>query len=61
MRLPLRPLIGLSAALVPVALVLGSTIATQPRAEATAQAAKICPETLKAQKLKLPVAAQRPA
>ena len=57
MRLPLRPLIGLSAAFVPVALVLGSTIATQPRAEATAHAAKVCPETLKAQKLKVPTGA----
>ena len=50
MHLSTRSLVGLSAAALPVVLVLGAAILTPPRAEPTVHAQKVCPETLKAQK-----------
>ena len=49
MHLSTRSLVGLSAAALPVVLVLGAAILTPPRAEPTVHAEKVCPETLKAQ------------
>jgi hypothetical protein len=50
MRLSTRSVIGLSAAALPMALVLGAALLTPSRAEPTLHAEKVCPETLKAQK-----------
>ena len=50
MRLSTRSVIGLSAAVLPMALVLGAALLTPSRAEPTLHAEKVCPETLKAQK-----------
>jgi hypothetical protein len=49
MHLSTRSLIGLSAAALPVVLVLGAALLTPPRAEPTVHAEKVCPESLKAQ------------
>ena len=49
MRLSTRSVIGLSAAFLPIALVLGAAVLTPPRAEPTVHATKVCPESLKAQ------------
>ncbi len=49
MRLSIRSVIGLSAAALPVFLVLGAALLTPPRAEPTVHAEKVCPESLKAQ------------
>jgi hypothetical protein len=51
MHLSTRSLIGLSAAALPVILVLGAAVLTPSRAESTLHAEKVCPETLKAQQL----------
>ena len=49
MHLSTRSLVGLGAAALPAFLVLGAAVLTPPRAEPTAHATKVCPETLKAQ------------
>jgi hypothetical protein len=50
MRLSIRSLVGVSAAALPMLLVLGAAVMTPPRAEPTVHAADVCPETLKAKK-----------
>lgn len=53
MRLPVRPLIGLGAAIGTMAFVLAAVVMTPQPAEPAMHAAKAsaeCPETLKAQK-----------
>ena len=49
MHLSTRSLIGLSAAALPVVLVLGAALLPPSRAEPTLHAEKVCPDTLKAQ------------
>jgi hypothetical protein len=49
MHLSTRSLVGLSAAALPVVLVLGAAVMTPSRAEPTLHAEKVCPEALKAQ------------
>jgi hypothetical protein len=49
MRLSIRSVIGLSAAALPVILVLGAALLAPSQAEPTVHAEKDCPETLKAQ------------
>jgi hypothetical protein len=50
MRLSTRSFIGLSAAALPMALVLGAALLAPSRAEPTLHAEKACPEALKAEK-----------
>ena len=52
MDLSTRSLVGLSAAALPVILVLGAAVLTPSRAEPTLHAEKVCPETLEAQQQK---------